>query len=599
MLISLVTCHTQDMIVPSHCSLNYGSNESHKLRLYNDYPLARGRYPKIKTKPNNISQCHCISTFKQARFSMDHLETTEKFSQHFISSMDDVERSKSKSNIKFEFKEYSEFNKNHKFSTNIGYCYLKKKWKLCKNNNKNFNLKPKCCQYQPNVSLKREHIKKFAKLKREHINQSLLSLELFRNSNVFKNGSHFISDQSISKQIDNRNNKSQNMECSSINNENNSSSLFLLDDSFEEEYMSLPIAEKSGNKKSLPNNKNGSVVVCETKIQEETCSIDDCTSGLENLYNKLLDKRKDFNLNQEVDKSILHYESNVPEWEELCERVYRFKIEISTNDSQTDNLNLNLCDETNSLLYWQLDDSFNYEFDNTTNEVLYNTQSDELINHENHEVPSSIETSEFAEIERINEQHNFMPNDTTSNDEECHIDSDIFIRQIADRIFALSEQHNGELLKLAILGIELTEQDQLESRNNLAFKTFLLDLCKETTLKTFTFNLCSTEEPTISLLLPLRNQKQPWPTTAQELGDGLIEQMEALQTLGSMNEFESIRTRNQQKPKEVHSPIQMKRFGLMAYCRMQRKLDLLDSILYNEMLQEEHKCKSSHYLMEL
>src|SRR5699024_5867214 len=101
-----------------------------------------------------------------------------------------------------------------------------------------------------------------------------------------------------------------------------------------------------------------------------------------------------------------------------------------------------------------------------------------------------------------------------------------------------------------------------------------------------TFALDSSRDTRFSLMIPLRNQKQYWPTSEDRFVQVLLEKAMNLSVLpGTTTNIpvETPKTANHKCGKNV------KQLGLMAYCRMQRKLSLVDSVLYREMMEDEHR----------
>src|SRR5699024_8350575 len=108
----------------------------------------------------------------------------------------------------------------------------------------------------------------------------------------------------------------------------------------------------------------------------------------------------------------------------------------------------------------------------------------------------------------------------------------------------------------------------------------------------------------LTLLLPLRMQKQPWPVDEEHFVQIVFERVDKLLNGGGGCRPQG--SKQQQPPPQRHSPHRtepdgrkpsIKRYGLMAYCRMQRKLDFVDSVLYREMLLDEHRW--THYGPEM
>lgn len=277
----------------------------------------------------------------------------------------------------------------------------------------------------------------------------------------------------------------------------------------------------------------------------------------------------------------------VPDWNELCNRVYRFRIKLPDH-----------------ALPWNLIDTSSEKLTNRTSSshFLQTKKSDssnsllETITPSYRQAPPSSPTSNKPKGETQSGPL-LQPESSINASVEPKIQFDVksFIGSVAKRIFALKENSSDRAsLEAAIDHIELSHLNENDNAHLSvrAFKTFLLDLCKEQSKSTFCADpTCSMSH--FSLMLPLRCQRRPWPQTEDLFVKALLERIESLSVLkadalaqSSSTSQSALRCSDKRKCAQNYN---LKRYGLMTYCRMQRKIDLVDSVLYQEMAEDEHQ----------
>lgn len=283
----------------------------------------------------------------------------------------------------------------------------------------------------------------------------------------------------------------------------------------------------------------------------------------------------------------------VPDWNELCNRVYRFRIKLPNhalpwNSIESHSERLTSSTSSSHLLQAKKSDSLNSSLETKT--PSYRQTSPSLISSTSNQPKSDTQTGPFL-----------VPGSSSSSASEepkTQFDVKVFIDCVAKRIFALKENSSDRAsLEAAIEHIELShlsDNENAQCHSSVrAFKTFLLDLCKEQCKCTFcTDPTCPLSH--FSLMLPLRCQRRPWPQTKEMFVQALIERIESLSVLktdalvpsSSLSSTSQSAQRYSDKRKCAQN---LKRFGLMTYCRMQRKIDLVDSVLYQEMAEDEHQ----------
>lgn len=266
----------------------------------------------------------------------------------------------------------------------------------------------------------------------------------------------------------------------------------------------------------------------------------------------------------------IHFE--VPKWEDLCHRIFRFRpyqpIHISCFES----------DSKNSLPKEQQFEKKHESGGPSCRQDFFGTSIIEA-------TPNQPKTVTQVELR--------LPETGIPVEPKDKFDVEQFLRCVCKKLYAMGrEAHDSNSLEEAIEQLELSHLDDAFRHVNhlssvFAYKTFLVDLCKERVKLTFYID---PKDSTLnfSLMVPLKCQKQPWPLTEDRFVCVLLHHLELLGVLKSPNEA-PISSRNCKINDRRNCAQDMKRFGFMAYCRMQRKLDLVDSVLYREMLGDEHR----------
>lgn len=189
-----------------------------------------------------------------------------------------------------------------------------------------------------------------------------------------------------------------------------------------------------------------------------------------------------------------------------------------------------------------------------------------------------------------------------------NVDMDEFILSQAKRIFRLRndckllERTNHKLNISCIDLIKKLEFSPSTHSQDFSFQMLLFDLVKETVLHLFHVDTNEEGAFAFTLLIPMKLQKFPFPTDETKFSQTILQHIRSNYSHLNQNEedeevsfvmetsFPQPPSRNTRETGSEKVAL-LKRHGLMAYCRMQRKLDLVDSIIYDEMLADEYKWK--------
>lgn len=287
---------------------------------------------------------------------------------------------------------------------------------------------------------------------------------------------------------------------------------------------------------------------------------------------------------------------DVPDWNELCNRIYRFRIKPSNQTLPWNAWELNSKSTPPSLLL-QPEKSSNSL--NSTLETITQSCRQELFNQTSPSIINSTSSQSKCDAAPTGSLL-LLDSGTTPVKPKIQFDVKVFIERVAKRFYAFKNSSSDkESLEKSIENIELSQVDdddddglyQLNQQPSVrAYKTFLLDLCKEQSKGTFCTD-ANCPMPHFSLMLPNRCQKRPWPLTEDLFVQALQKRVESLLELPKTDAQQGpSTTRSAQHFTDQRKCAQkVKRFGLMAYCRMQRKMDLVDSVLYQEMVEDEHQ----------
>lgn len=129
---------------------------------------------------------------------------------------------------------------------------------------------------------------------------------------------------------------------------------------------------------------------------------------------------------------------------------------------------------------------------------------------------------------------------------------------------AIVKNMSREIYRTYLMKRSITDTQPLFTSQE-PFKLFICDLCKEICVENFSVG---EKERKISLRIPLRLQKQPWPESEESLNDSITQRMNQLIL----------------KPKKL---LNIYSDGLMGFCRKKKKRDFVDTILMQELIDED------------
>lgn len=177
-------------------------------------------------------------------------------------------------------------------------------------------------------------------------------------------------------------------------------------------------------------------------------------------------------------------------------------------------------------------------------------------------------------------------------------DIEAFIKAQAHRVHILrkdyqllerTNQHLNIPLPMIIKSLELRQTKE----EKLAYKAFLFDLVKEVIIERFNFETRPPQPPITTLVLPLKAQRRPWPSSSEGFCQAVLDycrkewphlfraSANRPDTIGSMYSSEMDQLPETRRKRLRH-------LGLVAFCRHQRKMETVDMILYREMRDDEH-----------
>lgn len=220
-------------------------------------------------------------------------------------------------------------------------------------------------------------------------------------------------------------------------------------------------------------------------------------------------------------------------------------------------------------------------------------------------ISSDLSVSEFSASFDANElNQNSKSLDNGDNDQHTkhrtpetieNVDIEKFVTNVASRIFMLRLDYIEQKKCATDLQNAIKHSQFVVDFAQTPYRLFLFDLCKEIIMDMFVIDTSTCiENIEMTLMVPLRMQKQLWPTDQQTFINLLVERVDSMLHLQSNLLIDSLTEPPEQSPNQCNNigtnrmaRQLIKRFGLMAYCRMQRKMNFIDSVLYQEMLQDE------------
>lgn len=377
----------------------------------------------------------------------------------------------------------------------------------------------------------------------------------------------------------------------------------LFSESIEEEYKLLPEVKNfqtsaKENESKLKSDSEKDKVKLKVDNSSYKEILENKANDLLNLLERKNEDNDDFSeedVEDVFDNQIIsncHLETppislSIPNWEELCERVYK----ITRNDLNN-----------TPILYEDQSKVF------ALRDFLPNgISSTQIINNINNISPA---------IYGLNDANNFMEDlRLKSNPDNNYVeivgtldpnllenfDLKTFIYQQTKRIYLL-RQEVIEKRKTDLNIMKLNFKDYIERLSYFSdefpltpYRLFLFDLCKEIILELFSMDIeCDSTRSAanvynnqLTLLLPLKMQKKLWPVSEFTFYQLVLDHVNKLLNGNLMKQKKEPNTNLECNDHCKRTNNNIKQFGLMAFCRMQRKLDFVDQILYHEMLDEQ------------
>lgn len=333
------------------------------------------------------------------------------------------------------------------------------------------------------------------------------------------------------------------------------------------------------------------------------------------LLNELLSKTFENNT-FESSSSSSSLSITIPNWEELCERIYRFNgYRIITDIIYNPKLNDHQLD-----YYHYNDDWHTPSLQSLIDSSTCCSSLSTIGNNDNREF------SKQQQQQQINFTTNIFVNQTFNNNNNAanksmiemntteeqilmkNFDIEKFIFDQSKRIFLLRENILAINNRMVVNLKEIIEQLMYDT-NYLPItsqRMLLFDLCKEKIIELFPMDLNvnmnnddqhTNDSPT--LMIPLKMQKIIWPSDFNIFAQIVYDRIKRLIL---PNHDQSTSNNNDDDDGDETTNViytKQKRIGLMAFCRQQRKLDFVDRLLYHEMLNEQPQWLWSYFSPEM